>query len=177
MNSCRVLTSCRRFSLFVHSIDHLEDPSPSMYSFKKQMSGPGFFANAHPSDFETRPIDLNRPIKVIVIGGGMSGIIAGIFFPRNIENLELKIYEKNADLGGTWLENVYGTPASAFTKFCFSSIPVQSRYGSTSLLKNFGFLDTLASPATYRLTRTNSPLRAIPSGQATTHLARKSTHT
>lgn len=76
-----------------------------MYSFKKQMSGPGYFANANPSDFSTRAVDASRPIKVIVIGGGMSGIIAGIFFPRSIENLDLKIYEKNADLGGTWFEN------------------------------------------------------------------------
>jgi len=76
-----------------------------MYAFKKQMGGPGFFDNAHPNDFATRPIDMNRPMKVIVMGGGLSGIIAAIFFPRAIENLELVVYEKNADIGGTWFEN------------------------------------------------------------------------
>lgn len=44
-------------------------------------------------------------MKVIVIGCGMSGIIAGIFFPRSIANLELAIYDKNPDLGGTWYES------------------------------------------------------------------------
>jgi cation diffusion facilitator CzcD-associated flavoprotein CzcO len=44
-------------------------------------------------------------MMVIVIGAGMSGIIAGIFFPRNIENLELAIYDKNPELGGTWYES------------------------------------------------------------------------
>lgn len=58
-----------------------------------------------PNDFTRRAIDRLRPIKVIVLGGGMSGIIAGILFPRSIENLELVIYEKNPELGGTWYES------------------------------------------------------------------------
>ncbi len=78
-----------------------------MYAFKKQMGGPGFFANTHPDDFATRPVDAKRPIKVVVMGAGMSGIIAGILFPRSIENMELVIYDKNPDIGGTWFENVY----------------------------------------------------------------------
>lgn len=59
------------------------------------------------NDVSTKPIDVLRPIKVIVIGAGMSGMVASILFPRTIENLELVIYEKNADLGGTWFENRY----------------------------------------------------------------------
>lgn len=76
-----------------------------MYAFKKQMSGPGFFASAGPDDFSSRPVDTHRPIKVIVLGAGMSGILASILFPRGVENLDLVIYEKNPDLGGTWYEN------------------------------------------------------------------------
>jgi cation diffusion facilitator CzcD-associated flavoprotein CzcO len=51
------------------------------------------------------PIDQPRPIKVICIGAGVSGIITAIRFPQKIQNLNLVVYEKNADLGGTWLEN------------------------------------------------------------------------
>lgn len=76
-----------------------------MYAFKKQMGGPGFFDNIREDDFPSRPIDQSRPMKVIVLGAGMSGIIAGILFPRAIQNLELTIYEKNEDIGGTWFEN------------------------------------------------------------------------
>ncbi|KAH6988311.1 hypothetical protein BKA56DRAFT_477752 [Ilyonectria sp. MPI-CAGE-AT-0026] len=46
-------------------------------------------------------IDEPRPIKVICIGAGISGILNGIRLPHHIKNLELVIYEKNHDLGGT----------------------------------------------------------------------------
>lgn len=53
------------------------------------------------------PIDSPRPLKVICIGAGMSGILAGIRFPQKIGNLDFTIYEKNSEIGGTWLENRY----------------------------------------------------------------------
>lgn len=54
---------------------------------------------------EDLPIDHDRPIKVICIGAGFSGILTAIRFPQRIPNLELVIYEKNDDIGGTWYEN------------------------------------------------------------------------
>ncbi|KAF3932520.1 hypothetical protein ABW20_dc0100981 [Dactylellina cionopaga] len=56
---------------------------------------------------EQRAVDESRPIKVIVIGAGISGILAGIRLPQRIPNLELAIYEKNPEVGGTWYENRY----------------------------------------------------------------------
>ena len=53
------------------------------------------------------PVDYDRPIKVICIGAGMSGILCGIRFQQKIPNLNLIIYEKNNDVGGVWLENRY----------------------------------------------------------------------
>ncbi|TBU26545.1 FAD/NAD(P)-binding domain-containing protein [Dichomitus squalens] len=41
-------------------------------------------------------IDEYKPIKVIVIGAGFSGILAGIRFPQKIPNVDLVIYEKSA---------------------------------------------------------------------------------
>jgi cation diffusion facilitator CzcD-associated flavoprotein CzcO len=52
-----------------------------------------------------RPIDANRKLKVICLGAGHSGILTAIRFPRRIEDLDLAIYEKNDDIGGTWYEN------------------------------------------------------------------------
>lgn len=52
-----------------------------------------------------RPIDAPRPLKVIYIGAGVSGIIAAIQFQKLVPSVELVIYEKNYDIGGTWLEN------------------------------------------------------------------------
>lgn len=56
------------------------------------------------------PVDFARPIKVICIGAGMSGILCGIRFPQRIANLDLTIYDKNDDVGGVWYENKYAIP-------------------------------------------------------------------
>lgn len=56
-----------------------------------------------------RAIDEPRPLKVIYIGAGASGIIAAIEFLRVVPSLELVIYEKNPEIGGTWYENRYAS--------------------------------------------------------------------
>lgn len=60
------------------------------------------FAQPKPRD---APVDYTRPIKVICIGAGMSGILCGIRFPQKIPNLDLTIYDKNDEVGGVWYEN------------------------------------------------------------------------
>ncbi|KAI0027324.1 hypothetical protein K488DRAFT_61956 [Vararia minispora EC-137] len=52
-------------------------------------------------------IDDYRPMKVICIGAGVSGILAGIRFRQKITNLDLIIYEKEKGIGGTWFVNRY----------------------------------------------------------------------
>ncbi|CBF87325.1 hypothetical protein AN9282.2 [Aspergillus nidulans FGSC A4] len=54
-----------------------------------------------------RAVDEPRPLKVIYIGAGISGILAAIKFRQAVPNLDLTIYEKNSELGGTWFENKY----------------------------------------------------------------------
>ncbi|KAK4641391.1 hypothetical protein QC761_502310 [Podospora bellae-mahoneyi] len=54
-----------------------------------------------------RFIDQPRALKVAVIGGGLAGITAGILLPAKVPNIQLTIFEKNDDFGGTWLENTY----------------------------------------------------------------------
>lgn len=50
-------------------------------------------------------MDQARPLKVIYIGGGISGICGAIEFRKQVPDVDLVIYEKNPDLGGTWFEN------------------------------------------------------------------------
>ncbi|KAL3460586.1 hypothetical protein BJX64DRAFT_262573 [Aspergillus heterothallicus] len=64
-------------------------------------------APAEPWILEERSIDASRPMRVVVIGSGISGTIASIRLRQRIGNLDLCVYEKNADIGGTWLENRY----------------------------------------------------------------------
>ncbi|KAH8717134.1 hypothetical protein GQ44DRAFT_393942 [Phaeosphaeriaceae sp. PMI808] len=53
------------------------------------------------------PIDNLRPLRVVIIGAGYSGIYCGIRIPEKLKNVELAIYEKNEGVGGTWWENRY----------------------------------------------------------------------
>jgi ribulose 1,5-bisphosphate synthetase/thiazole synthase len=50
-----------------------------------------------------------RPMKIIVIGCGVSGIAAVKMFKDRFKGqpLEMVIYEKNESVGGTWFENRY----------------------------------------------------------------------
>ena len=69
-----------------------------------------------PSAYEIReePIHTRRPLRVICLGAGYSGILMGIIWNQRMQNrnAELVIYERNNDIGGTWLENRYTRPLS-----------------------------------------------------------------
>ena len=56
---------------------------------------------------EERSIDEARPLRVVVIGSGISGIMTSVRFRQRVPNLDLCVYERNEDVGGTWLENRY----------------------------------------------------------------------
>ncbi|HEY4116085.1 MAG TPA: NAD(P)/FAD-dependent oxidoreductase [Rhizomicrobium sp.] len=49
--------------------------------------------------------DAAAKMKVVVIGAGLSGLLAGIRLQQ--AGIPFEIIEKNADVGGTWLENAY----------------------------------------------------------------------
>lgn len=48
-----------------------------------------------------------RKLRVVVLGSGLSGINFFKFAEEKASNLEIRCYEKNEDIGGTWLENRY----------------------------------------------------------------------
>lgn len=50
-----------------------------------------------------------RPVRIIIIGCGVSGIAAVKMFKDRFKDqpVELIIYEKNNSVGGTWFENRY----------------------------------------------------------------------
>jgi hypothetical protein len=58
-------------------------------------------------DPKDQPVENFRPMKVIAIGAGFSGIYLSIRMPEWLRNVELVVYEKNDGLGGTWWENRY----------------------------------------------------------------------
>jgi len=60
-----------------------------------------------PQGIKDTAIENFRPMSVIVIGAGFSGIYCGVRIPERLRNVKLTIYEKNAGVGGTWYENRY----------------------------------------------------------------------
>jgi len=56
----------------------------------------------------------NRKLRVLTIGAGFSGILMAYQIQKYCENVEHVIYEKNYDIGGTWLENRY--PVCSFPR-------------------------------------------------------------
>ncbi|TFK24823.1 FAD/NAD-P-binding domain-containing protein [Coprinopsis marcescibilis] len=62
-----------------------------------------------PTAFSLDPssIDEARPMKVIVIGAGYTGIISAIRFPQKVKNLDFVVYEANAGVGGVWYSHRY----------------------------------------------------------------------
>ena len=79
--------------------------------------------NEEPFELGDFPIDDLRPMRVIAIGAGISGILAGIRyvgdpvssfwsyrrgrFRQHIPNVDITIYEKEDHIGGTWYVNRY----------------------------------------------------------------------
>ena len=57
-----------------------------------------------PSGFTLKeePVENLRPLRVVVVGAGFSGIVAAIRIPEKLRNIDLTVYEKNEGLGGVW---------------------------------------------------------------------------
>lgn len=53
------------------------------------------------------PLGTPRHLRVLCIGAGASGINTARHIEMHMENVGFCSYEKNSDVGGTWLENRY----------------------------------------------------------------------
>ena len=60
-----------------------------------------------PFVIKNAPLDGHRPMKVRVVGAGFSGIYLGVRIPQRLRNVDLRIYERHAGVGGTWWANRY----------------------------------------------------------------------
>ncbi|KAI0015955.1 flavin-binding monooxygenase [Xylariomycetidae sp. FL0641] len=60
-----------------------------------------------PFTLKDAPLDGHRPMKVRVIGAGYSGVYLGVRIPQRLRNIDLRIYDKNEQIGGTWWVNKY----------------------------------------------------------------------
>jgi hypothetical protein len=51
------------------------------------------------------PLGEVRPLRVICIGAGVTGLNLAYMLPKHIQNVEYVMYDKNPAIGGTWFEN------------------------------------------------------------------------
>ncbi|KAL1864438.1 hypothetical protein Daus18300_007670 [Diaporthe australafricana] len=54
-----------------------------------------------------QPLGTPKPIRIVCIGAGVSGINLLRTLRLNLTDYEAQIYEKNEQVGGTWFENRY----------------------------------------------------------------------
>lgn len=54
-----------------------------------------------------KPLGTARHVRIVGIGAGASGLNMIRTLRLNLTDYEVVVYEKNADVGGTWLENRY----------------------------------------------------------------------
>lgn len=119
--------------------------------------------NALPNPWWNKPIHDQRQIKVISIGAGASGLIFAYKLQRSFENFDLVLYEKNEEIGGTWLENKY--PGSVTANF-----PI-------AITQYAILVSQIAAHAISRPTLTLGLLIPIPTGPASTQAPTKSRNT
>ena len=53
------------------------------------------------------PYGIKKKMRIAMLGAGVSGLNFFKFAEEKLENVEIVCYEKNRDVGGTWLENRY----------------------------------------------------------------------
>ncbi|KAI1344236.1 cyclohexanone monooxygenase [Xylariaceae sp. FL0016] len=76
----------------------------------KATAAPGSANGVHNGQgFELLPQWHSQPrkIRIIHVGAGATGLCAAFKMERQLEDYELVCYEKNDEIGGTWLENRY----------------------------------------------------------------------
>lgn len=60
--------------------------------------------SSRPASFAIKdePIENQRPMRVIVIGAGFSGIYTTIRLSQRLRNVSIQVYEQNEEVSGVW---------------------------------------------------------------------------
>lgn len=89
---------------------HRENTPPNRQESDSKMEHPiDSIRHGHEQAYKIHdmPMGSRRPIRVVCIGAGYSGLMMSIVVSQKMQdhNIEFQIYEMNCDLGGTWLTN------------------------------------------------------------------------
>ncbi|KAF1847901.1 FAD/NAD(P)-binding domain-containing protein [Cucurbitaria berberidis CBS 394.84] len=95
-----------------------------------------------PLELEDHPLDDVRPLRVVVVGAGISGITASVLLPAKVPKIDLVIYERESDVGGVWHTNIYpgvrcDVPAHAYQATFEPSTRWSTAYAAGSEIKEY----------------------------------------
>lgn len=62
---------------------------------------------SEPFALKEAPVENQRPMRVVVIGAGFSGIYTTIRLSQRLRNVSIQVYEQNEEIGGVWWMNRY----------------------------------------------------------------------
>jgi 4-hydroxyacetophenone monooxygenase len=94
------VTDRRRLVEFVNGAP-IDDDAESLYEAELALDG----ADLRRPTWTVRDIDADAHVTVGIVGAGMSGIIAAHRLRQ--AGIDVVVFEKNDDIGGTWFENDY----------------------------------------------------------------------
>ncbi|PGG95902.1 hypothetical protein AJ79_09812 [Helicocarpus griseus UAMH5409] len=85
---------------------------------------------------------VHRRLKVVVVGAGASGLLLAYKLQRHFDNIDITIFEKNAAVSGTWVENRYpgcgcDTPAHCYTWSFEPKTDWSANYASSSEIRQY----------------------------------------
>ncbi len=72
---------------------------------REELGGGADGVDLRTPDWTVAEVAPERRLRVVIVGAGMSGILAAHRFVQL--GAEVTVFEKNDDVGGTWLENTY----------------------------------------------------------------------
>ncbi|KAI7762429.1 hypothetical protein ACKAV7_009438 [Fusarium commune] len=65
------------------------------------------------------PVENQRPMKVVIVGAGFSGIYSTIRMTQRLRNIDLTVYEMNEETSGVWWLNRYPGLACDIPSYCY----------------------------------------------------------
>ncbi|EWY88032.1 hypothetical protein FOYG_09394 [Fusarium oxysporum NRRL 32931] len=65
------------------------------------------------------PVENQRPMRVVIIGAGFSGIYSTIRMTQRLRNIDLTVYEMNEETSGAWWLNRYPGLACDIPSYCY----------------------------------------------------------
>ncbi|EJD40912.1 FAD/NAD(P)-binding domain-containing protein [Auricularia subglabra TFB-10046 SS5] len=101
------------------------------------------------SPWAAQPIHSERHVRIITVGAGASGLLVAYKLQRSFRNFTLSVYDKNAEVGGTWTENRYpgcacDIPAHNYTFSFFPNPEYSHVYSGSQQIREYfiRFADT-----------------------------------